>query len=1244
MIKRCWYLALYLFILIVNLYLEICFALIKQEAIFLQSEANENKKLDTPNSFAFKKRRKRRLNGRKCVLKNHFNCSNNCNDDLIRIMLPEKKFKHVEEMIDDELFEKPSGFTRKYRYLRLSNSLKVFMVYDKTAETSFGNMHLDFGFASDPENIPGLSRYLLYTVLFGSLKKRLIKNFDSVVKKFEGIFGATIHRDCSRYSFNIPSNEFEVTLKFFASMFVNLYTDEYIHKDILNKLLGDLIQYINLDSFRLSDVLQEIAIPPNTEKSNHDWNILEYMQIQQLDKLKSKKLLLEFFNQYYRADRMTLTILSNKTLDEQTSIVRKYFNKIRRGDSNIVTRLRLLDLGMNHPLYGSTGKILVFHSLKSYPFIKLLFPLNNIFKPKPSSKPMFFFSMYISSKRKGSLYYYLYKNELITDMKIYLSNSLFGYYSLIVDVRLQNSGELAIIHIIRSIFSVFEMMRNNQPKLELFNQVRALKMKKFKHKSNSFIFNECSYIQNAFCLLKCTPEKVLSASSTYTEFNLELHHKILSYLKPENMLLIATSRSKKLKSLIEFMSKNSNETKINHKSDCNDSLDTSILKENTTSCQFCKEQLLTSNNLTFPCIDCFSQLGDLRGFDYSILFENCFNESEIIISNFTRTNYFIKKIHPFFISYWANSVKPYTAFKTFEIYDPDNKFLRIKEPKNFLLGFQEQDVPIRLVDAIQNLGSKRYNKIINKDFLKDYQQIFYLPLHSINTPKSSISITIKLPPNLYSNELPFPYSPTKLEVIFSMISLMLLKSFEDIMYYYKKLSTNLDFSINTPVIYSFYTYGLTLELTGITDHLSHALSTIAYRIKDFPNTARSSDLNVAKNYYLGHIKNNNLDHLPAVQFQSILKALLFNQNLTSCSINNEIEKIRLHEVTSVVDFLVKNGTFEGLVYGNINPIKVRELLLLFFINIGRTSNKEENFNKKQNIFLKMFSLFKNSFFNFFNSIRSTINQLTGNLTVQSELPEHLKSVPTQHMTQNTLRDLQVIDLLSFKEGSSFVYFGKPNFDFFQFQTIVLKICFGYFTVEVESLVDILVETILNKHQDKLKIERGRILITIKRNIFSDGIVSIDIRVTSKNMLSELILYIMKLYDDLIVNNSGITYEDFISTKKSLVKSLSNNSSYDRIINFKEEIRLKRYQFNRKKEKVEFISKLNYSNFLKWFNAQPPKVIKLLFVIHSPSTSEKEILKANSNIPLEFKRINSTDYFFKQNNTRSFNPSQIYNLK
>ncbi|KAL5369783.1 signal peptide-containing secreted insulinase-like peptidase [Cryptosporidium parvum] len=1241
MIKRYWYLTSCFLIFTIILCCNICFTFEKQEYAFIQNKAKKNQR-NKRNSFVRNDRRKHRINDKRSIYKNNSKYFNDSNDDLIKIMYSEKKCKQVEEMIDDQSFEKPIGCTREYRYLRLSNSLKVFMVYDKTTEISFGSMNLDFGFASDPENIPGLSRYLLYTLLFGSLKKKFTRQFALLIKKHKCSYRASISRDNSRFDFDILSNEFEIALKIFANMFINLNTNDNIHEEIFAKLVNNLANNINFDSFRLSDILQEISSPTKTDNSSYDWNLLEYMQLHHLDKFKSKRLLREFFNQYYRADRMTLTILSNKTLDEQTSIVRKYFNKIRRGDSNIITRLRLPESGIKHPLYDSIGKILVFNSPRRSSLLKLIFPLNNISKIKLSSKPMFFFSMYISSKRKGSLYYYFYKHELVTEMKIYLSNSIFGYYSLIIDINLQNLGELSIIHIIQGIFSVFEMMRNSKPKLELYNQAKTLKMKRFKHSANSFIYDECKNIQDAFNILKCPPEKVLSARSIYTEYNLELHYKILSNLKPGNMLIITTFKTNEQDYFNEPPNENMvNNTKITNNS-TNDSIINQTKKVNTTLCVFCQKQYLINNIHSFSSKDYLKSIDNSKGFDYSILFEGGFNNSEIMISNFTRTEYIIKNIHPFFISYFANSVNPYTAMNKFEICDPDYKFFRMKEGENYFVGIQEQDIPIRLVDAIQNLRSKKYNKIIHQDYLKDYQNIFYFPIYSTNISKSSISITISLPPNLFPEDLSFPYSPKKLEVIFSIISFLLLRSFEDIKYYYNKLSTSLSFSINTPTIFSFYTYGIILEISGITDNLPHAISTIASRIKEFPNTVKASDLTVAKDYYLTHIRNNNFEHLPAIQFQSILKILLFNQNLTTCSLINEIKEIKLNEITNAIDFLVKNGTFEGIIYGNINPIKARELLLLFFINLGRTSAEEKNINKRSNIFLKIFISFKKIFFGCFNHIKYFIDKFTGNSTLQSEPPVHLKSIPTQNITQNSLKDLQVIDLLSFKEGTNFVYFEKSKFDSFQFHTLILKICFGYFTVEIESLVDILVEMMLKKYHNEMKNENNDIFVGIKRSTFSDGIISVEIKIVSNNNLPYLVSYILNLYNNWLLRNSEITYENFILIKKFMIESLSINSNNNSIIDFKEEIHLKRYQFNRKKERIEFISQLSYTDFLIWLIAQPPKVIKFLFIIHASRSNQEEITNAYIKIPYEFERVNSTDYFFKQPNTKSFNPSQIYN--
>ncbi|KAJ1606395.1 signal peptide-containing secreted insulinase-like peptidase [Cryptosporidium canis] len=1235
--KYC-YIALCLFVCCIGYHLEACLAAIGENLSFYKDDLVDNEDGEVSSLISGSSKRNTRLNNKRCICKDNPSCLNDCNDDLIHIMLPEKKIKNVEEIIDDKSFEKPCGCTREYRYLRLSNSLNVFMVYDKSARISFGNMLLDFGFASDPENIPGLSRYLLYTILLGTLKKRFFKQFSTLTKKFKGGFGANINRDYSKYGFSIRSSEFEMALKIFAKMFINLNINDDVHKEILAELSNDLRCRLNTDSFRLSDVLYEIVKPRSTEGNSYDWNLTEYMYIHRLDKLKSKNLLLEFFNQYYRADRMTLTILSNKTLDEQTSMVRKYFNKIRRGDTNIVTRLRLPDSSMKHPLYGSTGKVLLFQSLKHSTLLKLIFPLENIIKPILSSKPMFFFSMYISSKRKGSLYYYFYKQELVKSMNVTLSNSIFGYYSLVVDVDLLNFSELNIVHIIQGIFSVFEMMRNTKPKLEIYNQAKSLKMKKFKHRSNDLLLNECSSIQDSFHCLKCPPEKVLSAGSIYTEYNLELHYKILSNLKPENMLLITTFRPNELVSLVEPTVSGSSNSSENSS---NATESASNINPNSTQGEECMGAKGSSNS---TCRTCQKGPGGLKGPSYNILLESNLDQSEIIVSNFTQTRYVIKKINHLLISNLTNSIGPFTAVNKFEIYDPDNKFLRMREPRDSLVGIQKQDVPIRLLDAIQNLRSRKYNKIITQDSLRDYQQFFYFPVHSLSSLKSTVSITISLPPNLQPDGLSFPYDPVKLEAIFSMMSSMLLRSFEDLKYYYSKLSIDLSFSMNTPIIYSFYTYGLVIELSGITDHLPHAITTIASRIKEFSAIAKNSDLNTSKEFYFKYKLLNSIENLPQFQFQSILQKLLYNQDLTHNAVRNEIAALKLEEVTDTIDFLVKNGSFEGIIYGNINPIKARELLLLFFINLGRNSASENSLEGSQNLFYRLFSLLRSLFVKCLSSLGNFITHFKGALPVETEALEHLMSRPTRNTTQHTLRDLQVIDILSFKPGSSFLYFEKSEYNIFAMNTMILKVCFGHFTVETESLVGVLFEVLSRKYQTELKAESNGILTLLRKSIFSDGVVSIEIKAISKNGLPDLIQYVLRIYNDWIVSYNNVTFEEFNTSKKTFIKSLENNPDYKSIFKFKEEIYLKRYNFDRRKEQTEFVSNLSYLNFLYWLSEQPKKAIKCLFVIYSPNSSEEELSTVLNSTSPDFELVNSTDYFFMQPNTKSFSPSQIYGLK
>ncbi|KAF7456975.1 secreted insulinase-like peptidase [Cryptosporidium felis] len=1149
-------------------------------------------------------------------------------------MFIERKSGKVEQ-VDDEMFEKPIGCSRNYRYLKLSNSLNVFMVHEKSMDVSFGTMFLNFGFSSDPENYPGLARYVLYAILFGTFKKRAFNNLHSIGMKPGENYFATISRESSNFKLKIYSSELDKALKIFANMFVNLLIDDSVHDEVLDALKADINKYLYSDEFRFSDVIQDLSVK-NSEKSSKDrWKFLENLDLKHLEKLKNTKIVGEFFNQYYRAERMTLTIFSNKTLDEQTLLVKRYFSKIKGGDFYRDPGYKFSMFKIGHPFDESKGKILVFRSLQNISILKLFFPLKTFVEPKMNSNILFFLKLYISSRRNGSLYSYLSKKELVRDLKLSLSKSSFNHSSLIIEFYLQKMGKSQIVHILRGVFSVIEMMKNRDPKLELYNKAKALKMDTFKNRQNQSIFSECSKINTAFCALKCSPETVLSAKYTYSNFDLGLHHKILADLRPDNMFLTSTVTPDETK-LFQRFDRNSTAT---------DSRDPASFEGFFLQKSFTESQLhFTLTDICkgiegeqWTCDSCVESL-DFKGFDHNILFESTLKSEDVKISGITGTEYVLKNIHHCIPKYLSTSIKPFTAMTDFEIYDPDSKLFRIKDPENFFGGIKEEGNPIRLVEAIKNLGPN-YVKIANGDFFKDYQQIFYFPTHWSGVSRSFFSISLNILPSIFKSEGLLQFGPGKLEALFSVTTAILIRILEDLSYYNRKVLTEMNFSFNTPLIHAFYVYGLNIEVNGITSRLSNTISTIASRLRNFGSIVKPSDLELVKEFYSRYCRNNNLFDLPGYQFQYIFKKLLLNQDISGQSICEEIQKVQLNEVISFIDLMVSNGVFEGILCGNINPIKARELLLLFFINLGKTSEESPIETRKTSRLSFISGFFLKIFSSIASSLQFFFNKLFGNLGVPPFTPPlRPRLVKTQEDgTKNSMGNFQVIDLFSINQGLNFVYFERSESSEKTSGSVLFKTCFGYFTYEIDSLVDLTIEVIKRRHISRFNSRDPKsALPTIKKTILLSGVVSIDIHASSKMPIQKLFSQVLMISQKWLSRNNDLSEEDFLEAKKITIAQLKNSND-NFLINLKREIYLKRFQFDFISKKIEFISRMSFSEFNRWLLIHLKRNINIAVVIYPRDLSQKDLIGVVNSTPPTFTLINSTDFFFNLPNARSFIP-------
>ncbi|KAH8739925.1 hypothetical protein FG386_001742 [Cryptosporidium ryanae] len=1132
------------------------------------------------------------------------------------------EFENVIELVDDEKFEKPITTKRKYRFVKLSNGLKVFMVQDKDINVSIGSLIVRAGFEFEPHSFPGLSRFLQYSIILnlftGYPKEDAILN-DNTIN-----ISTKAEREKVRYNFAVSSEKTEETLRLFSNIFTNINISDEIDKELINSLNTEMDDPTNADLNRLVEVVKELIIKEELHHSNSD---IKNLNIISDSSEHFKEKMLEYFRLHYNARNMTFVLLSNISLNEQTRMVGQFFSRI---ENHLETNYRYIDPTQN-PLLSLTSKNVLFYSNNELPKLKILFPLRIYISPYRSSLPELFFTSFISSKRKGSLYYFLSNKELVTDIKVGFRNFLKGYSSFFIEITFFKDYKLNVLKVLRGIFSVFEMMRNADIDLELVELIKKLDHSKFMYKEDYDLFDECFNIQNSVESYNCPPEKVLSAPFKHSKFNEELQKRVLLDLTPENMLLILHIRSTSYSdNNYSFLSKKPN----------------IHLNKPTISDVFedCEESETIENNST-KSVSCNNILSDLTNFEYNLLFYQSLLKEDFASFNSTGALYALKPIHPCVITFLKKMVNSTTAFTDFEVSKPDLKLFDNLKIFSSLHKVEPQDVPIRLSEAIMKSGSEQGIKFLSEDIVKDYQRFFYFPSHFQKSLKTNILIYLKLPFKRTFGKVIIPFHTKKLDIIFFIIVFILRKSLDDINFYLEGSLTHVSFSKISPFETPSTAFGISIEISGYVNHIISHISIIAQKLASFRNYINNSNFKLAKRTYFNRRKNSSKSMF-SNQFSYIERAFMFNHDASDASIMKVINEITLEDVVNVSNVLASYGRMEGWIFGNVTPMKSRELILLFSINLGRYEVRNEAKKKESNLDLSpgylMLSFIKSVKFIIFN----LFSNLFGDICFSCDVPIHLSSNEHKQEALSSFSELRVVDLLSLKEDNFYYHEVSSNPNVAD-NSVMLTVIVDYYTRETDILADLSV-FIISKYylEEFMAMNNYNYFISIEKRILLDRTLAIRALCKSSNYEIQSLVNILNEFFNSWFNFKILSLTDtvFQDSKQVILESLHEDISDMSIMlrDFKNEIYSKRYDFDKKSAQIDFLSDVNYSSFRKWCKNIWPKSKKLLFGIYSQKISESEYNELQKYVPDGYVKI-KVGHFFNQKNIKSFSPITAYDV-
>ncbi|KAL7065777.1 peptidase M16 inactive domain-containing protein [Cryptosporidium serpentis] len=810
--------------------------------------------------------------------------------------------------IEDKYFIKFYGDSFKYRFLTLKNNLKVYLISNKKFKMSEVSLGIYLRNASELEDIPGLS-YLLSQVIFIEDRYSSKSNFLAFLLKNNGKMNSFFGSIYTRFGFKINSMNLIRSLELFSSYLIKA---KFTESSVLN-ILNDTRYFIKVEdqvNFEVLQLLYNLKFNIKDKKISqfpiNDINRVNLM----FDGIDVYTELLKFYYNYYRADLMTICIISDKDLDELEFHVDKIFsrirskiNKLNKLPDDFFIEYTSLDSDEYLPILNNKykyninyliGNIIQLSPINSkLNMLTLIFPIpNNISFDESGSLRLITFLLTTSGQKN-----FLKKMKLkynILNIFAYCISAKDGNIYFILKFCLDS--KFGILEIIESFFSTIEMIKNMKIDDIDMEQIRSQKIlssiESFRNRGFDGLSNKVIY---SFIRENISPNRIMKhvLLKLLNNVNQLYIKEITKYISPENMILIL------IKSRINSISVNT------------------LLKRGVNQ-------------------------------EYNEYFNNKLDNSNIELNS----HKYFKRLNDF-IQYRIDHIPLDTILNLKNITEDHAKNLKInlmylnkiRYPVDLNIYTEyvaKQDYPESLYNILISNLNNSSNGFIDKQHISKFSKtIYYLP----GKPNElflnlRVSLTIKYVPIDIIKNILGTVNISKL-IIISYIIQNIFIDYTDSLYKenigynnYKTLYdlSNIDLGINIHI----KNYASIFPI--IYKELCKSLSRIFYFIKE-------CDLNIYKKkfelvlYNLKNIYNNDLASQNIFEFFNI-------ETLDSKSLISEIRILRKYDILKFTELLIKYGFLEGLIIGNCNPLQVNSYLNNFwnFLHLNHNFNINQDFN------------------------------------------------------------------------------------------------------------------------------------------------------------------------------------------------------------------------------------------------------------------------------------------------------------
>lgn len=220
--------------------------------------------------------------------------------------------------------------SKQYQAITLNNGLRVLLIHNNESIKSAAALAVNVGHFNDPSDRQGLAHFLEHMLFLGTKNYPDGSEYQKFITQHGGNHNAWTGTEHTCFFFDIAATHFLSALERFSEFFIApLLSDEFVVKEREN-IDAEFTLKLKDDIRRLYDVHKD-TINPNHPFSQFSVGNLDTLADRDGQNISQE--LQGFFQQYYRAEHMTLALEGPQNLKELQGFAEQLFCLIPSADS-----------------------------------------------------------------------------------------------------------------------------------------------------------------------------------------------------------------------------------------------------------------------------------------------------------------------------------------------------------------------------------------------------------------------------------------------------------------------------------------------------------------------------------------------------------------------------------------------------------------------------------------------------------------------------------------------------------------------------------------------------------------------------------------------------------------------------------------------------------------------------------------------------------------------------------------------